>query len=270
MKTNNTVITFKNKYYVYGLFKPCGTPFYIGKGINRRIDEHFRQCRLKEDNYKNRVIHKIGVSSVKREVLAYFDTEASAYDFEEYLISVYRLKNDGGCLTNVLRSNKDYVKHSPEVNLKKGIPNVKYPENVVVEVYKLYYEDCIRPHQIPKFVDVPSRTVSGIVLGKERKDLYAKYILSGVIVNNLGTKPISPVERLPSVTDGDLVAAYERVCLGTSCLDIAQELNCSVEWLRQVFCGHRKKHLNFNSKRDRKKLPPRRPRIKSTSNKANS
>lgn len=37
---------FKDKYYIYALCKPCGTPFYIGKGKGSRINDHFQPKKL--------------------------------------------------------------------------------------------------------------------------------------------------------------------------------------------------------------------------------
>ena len=38
---------FKDKYYIYALCKPCGTPFYIGKGKGSRINDHFQPKKIK-------------------------------------------------------------------------------------------------------------------------------------------------------------------------------------------------------------------------------
>lgn len=250
--------TTPDKYYVYGLFTPNGVPFYIGKGKDRRINEHFRNYRLKEDNYKNRVIKKYGVSAIKREILCYFDSEGSAYDFEEYLISVYKLKNDGGCLTNILRHNKDYPKVSQEVNLKKGIASIKYPESTIAEVYKLYFTDCIRALQIAKQFGMSANAVTALAKGSSRSDLYAKYIRSGQIVNNLSIKKKSPCGAFEDVKDSQLLQVYPRFCIDGVYQDIAGELGCSVSWLKQVFCGAKRSHLNFNIKADRIAPYPRR------------
>lgn len=93
-----------DKFYVYALCKPCGTPFYIGKGINGRINHHFTQSKLSHDSLKNLYIKQYG-DKVRREILCYFDTEERAFSHEEWLISYYGTLNNGGILTNISTKN---------------------------------------------------------------------------------------------------------------------------------------------------------------------
>ena len=104
------VVAEKDRYYVYMLLDERGWPFYIGKGLNRRINDHFKAHLLSKKSHKNHkikdIINKQGF--VKREILSYFDDEEGAYALEESLISAYGLRNNGGLLTNTLVSWKDY------------------------------------------------------------------------------------------------------------------------------------------------------------------
>lgn len=43
----NVVPICNDKYYVYALFKPNSyNPFYVGKGIRNRTNDHFKVCNL--------------------------------------------------------------------------------------------------------------------------------------------------------------------------------------------------------------------------------
>ncbi len=50
----------KNDFYVYFLLrKEDGTPFYVGKGVGKRIDDHEKAALTGEDSHKARIIRKI-------------------------------------------------------------------------------------------------------------------------------------------------------------------------------------------------------------------
>ena len=58
---NNVKPLYKDKYYVYCLCKPDGTVFYVGKGKNNRINQHFQKWHLEKSyNKKNMTIRKYG------------------------------------------------------------------------------------------------------------------------------------------------------------------------------------------------------------------
>ena len=49
----------RNKFYVYALFKPSeDNPFYVGKGIGERVNDHFKPSNLKKNTPKTGIIKK--------------------------------------------------------------------------------------------------------------------------------------------------------------------------------------------------------------------
>ena len=90
-------------YYIYQLRLECSAiPFYIGKGKNRRMYEHFTPKSLKGDSHKNRIIRKAMRDGVKviPEILHTFADESLAFIKEVELIAFYGRRINGGCLTN--------------------------------------------------------------------------------------------------------------------------------------------------------------------------
>ncbi len=82
-----------HRWYVYILCRPCGRPFYVGKGHGRRA---FCLKRGRNDHFKN-VINKYGEHAIKTTILFVKD-EAVAFADEKRLI--YYLKAIGCKLVN--------------------------------------------------------------------------------------------------------------------------------------------------------------------------
>lgn len=83
----------QGKHYVYTLAYPesmGGRVFYVGKGIDKRIDVHERDARLDKGTnpYKKNIIRKIWRegSQVVKTIIAYFETHRDACSYEIALI----------------------------------------------------------------------------------------------------------------------------------------------------------------------------------------
>ena len=182
---NNVKPLYKDKYYVYCLCKPDGTVFYVGKGKNNRINQHFQKWHLEKSyNKKNMTIRKYG-NSVKREILCYFENEDDAYDFEEWLISIYKIDSEGGSLRQYAKTrnqfSEDFKYVASDQSRKKTTPEI---ENLVKRVYELYFTECENKYFISEDTGASFNNVDSWVKGKKHKVLYDKYITSGIITKN--------------------------------------------------------------------------------------
>jgi|WetSurMetagenome_2_1015567.scaffolds.fasta_scaffold132314_4 hypothetical protein len=102
------------EHYVYILRRPDlsdpfeperGRPFYIGKGKKYRIGDCRREAKRGWLFPRHCVINylwEIGLD-FQEEIYISNCTEKEAYLQEAKLISLYKTKKDGGCLTNISR-----------------------------------------------------------------------------------------------------------------------------------------------------------------------
>lgn len=98
------------KYYVYVLLRPDGRPFYVGKGINKRVLEHeaeaIRGHPVGESNpFKCNVIRKIfrDGEEIKYEIDSVYEAseQLNCLMREAELIGLHKRFHEGGCLTNL-------------------------------------------------------------------------------------------------------------------------------------------------------------------------
>jgi hypothetical protein len=100
-------------------------PFYVGKGVGRRADAHFRPSQLKSKSHKNHTIKKAW-SEGKRVFIEYLHTglsDAEACSIEkDYIESLGRSWIKTGILTNVSEGGQKTCgwKHSEETKRRIG------------------------------------------------------------------------------------------------------------------------------------------------------
>lgn len=102
--------TIGGKFYVYVLSRPDGTPFYVGKGLNRRVLEHEAEARRNhlfgESNpFKCNVIRKIirEGGQVRYRIDSIFELadQHGCLQRESALIIQHKRLHEGGHLTNL-------------------------------------------------------------------------------------------------------------------------------------------------------------------------
>lgn len=242
----------RDTYYVYALFKRGeANPFYVGKGLNNRVNQHFANWSLKDNNRKNKVIRKY-FHTIKREILCYFDSESSAYGFEEYLISLYGLASEGGCLFNVAKSVNDIPEVRKKASTHAALNRHRvYSEEEVLTIYTNYFEKRMSFKQSVEGTSVCPRYVYSIIKGKKLKAFYKKYILSGIVKNNRQPEDNIKVNGVPhKVSDAEVIKAFDMVCSGKSGLkEVASALGITRSVLGRAFSGKDRSYLNLDTER---------------------
>lgn len=103
------------KFYVYDLIDPRnGEVFYVGKGTGNRVRQHVRgaQAGRVANIHKHRRIMEIIESGhqVTEQIVAEFDSEATAYQFERQRIDQF-----GDQLTNIANGMRTSEEIAPSV-----------------------------------------------------------------------------------------------------------------------------------------------------------
>jgi len=249
IEVKNRRFDLPDHYYVYGLARPDGQWFYIGKGKRDRILQHFRSEEMGKPSYKTRVISKYGKDNIHKEIFAYFESEDEAYELEEFIIAQIGLEN----LTNVIPSRYEVGETSRGwEGWQKFIENQKkYSDDLIVECYKQYFEGGEPPTRISERTGIPRDYLNKVFKGKCRKDLFKEWILSGKIRDLFPDRTVI-VDSTRKIVDEDLVSLYPKVVSGELSVREASELlGVHQSWLSAIYRGTKRSYLGFDISKDR-------------------
>ena len=130
--------TEKLGYYVYLLKDDKGKPFYVGKGVGNRINQHFKKMMDSEASKSEKVktIVKLG-SKVKKIILRHGLLEDEAFAVENAMIDFIGIDN----LTNIVKghSNGKGIADLEELKIKYEPEDAVFKESaLLININKLY------------------------------------------------------------------------------------------------------------------------------------
>jgi uncharacterized protein len=130
--------TEKLGYYVYLLKDDKGRPFYVGKGVGNRINQHFKKMMDSEARKSEKVktIVRLG-SKVKKIILRHGLLEDEAFAVENAMIDFVGIDN----LTNIVKghSNGKGIADLEELKIKYEPEDAVFKESaLLININKLY------------------------------------------------------------------------------------------------------------------------------------
>ncbi len=254
-KESNIIPMHRNKFYVYALFKPSeDNPFYVGKGIGERVNDHFKPSNLKRNTPKTGIIKKYG-NQIRREILCYFDAEEQAYRFEEYLISVYGLSSEGGCLVNYAKTRFEYSDRFVSDFSSKGYLSRKrkYPQDLILSVLSGFYIDRISTSQLCESTKINQTYLGYVLRGTKCKSDFLKFLeLNDLTKEDCETIYQQAVsqniskgkENIRKVSDEKIIVEFRNFCNGLKTLEqLANEYGATTKYFDRIFSGAERKSL---------------------------
>jgi len=158
-------------FYVYAYLRKDGTPYYIGKGKDRRISDTRRNCRMPTDSSRIVKLH---------ENLS----ETEAFQKERELIDFYGRKDIGtGILRNLTDGGEGSSNLNPETIKKKRLAATgrKHSEETRKKISENNRGKVFPEESIKRMVETRKRT-DGYKHSEETKQKLSK-ILKGRVLN---------------------------------------------------------------------------------------
>ena len=247
-----------DKFYVYALFKPGDSvPFYVGKGKGDRINQHFKESSLKQNTHKNNII-KSFKGQIKREILAYFDKEDDAFTFEEYLISLYGVDVEGGCLVNLAKTRNEYSSAMVAIAAKGSKCREKvYADSVIWRALDMFFNKQSTNIEISRETDIPIAYLPYILSGAKNKHVFKKYLLKNTLTEEDASRirHLRLIEKTNKTFENeDILKVAERILAGGAIETVFKNAKFTRNYFLRVCRGEKRKYLQFDKETCKKLL----------------
>lgn len=202
------------RFYVYQLSKPDGTPFYIGKGMGRRVFSHEREALGPDRSHKLNTIRKLRQLGweIHYELLAFFDDESDCHVQEiAEILRIGRHDLGTGPLTNLTEGGEgacglseetkariDVELHSADAPGDRGIAN------------RFFFQLCSGVASVPvrPFSAGKPRALAPLPVHRTPTLRMAAALAASAIANRVLVEPGCILPRRMTVEDRPMIIEY--------------------------------------------------------------
>lgn len=229
----------RGPFYVYLLLKPDGTPFYVGKGVGRRVFSHEREALAPGISHKLntiRLVLKEG-GQIRYSIAGFFECEKQCHAFEiAEILRIGRHDLRTGPLTNLTAGGEGTVGLSDETKARidAAIHGTEAPGERGI-ANRFYLELCSSVASVPvrplRAVGKP-RPLVPLPVNRRATPRMAAALAASAIANRVLIEPRCRLPRRMNIDDVEAIIEYgastNLLNAGMAELDVAAAPGCEV------------------------------------------